>query len=514
MGRILIFLVLLLALASPAAAEGGAEGVELSEGLRARLIDPGQLGVGWGDSDALRLFVEFVPRDEAGGFLSPLQLDARTLDPLRDPPDALPTRPAPSDGLSIQALWGQLPRELGTVQCELVHWSWFHMDGILLYSIDLRTPHGGEVRVRWDALDGGQSQIWDGELPLHESGAEHGAWNVHLPRVRWERPDGSRLYLGLVDVDARARFQDGQLRVSFAPGEVRQPWTLALVMASSEAGFHYRSGQALRLLPDSRKTSNNIDTTMRAMPAICHLCRQATAEATSLRIWPQGDSEIGLELLLTGLTGHGRLDGEAAVLAGFPMARWWIGDQGADRALYVMQRSNPAAERLMEAAGATGRVEAEIRLDTGILLPEPSADLDPDLRQQRQVAHTEKVLPQHLSHELLEAWPNPFREHTSIRVKVPETIGEAFQFENGAPPGVDLMAAPPFGETPSVRIKVYNVSGKLVRILEERPAAQGILQVDWDGTNLSGRPVAAGAYYISVEMGEYKVTRRVLRLRS
>ena len=37
--------------------------------------------------------------------------------------------------------------------------------------------------------------------------------------------------------------------------------------------------------------------------------------------------------------------------------------------------------------------------------------------------------------------------------------------------------------------------------------------VTWDGTDEQGMPVAAGAYYVNVEMGEFRVTRRVLRLK-
>ena len=519
--RVLIFLVLMglaqLGQPLPTARAQEVDGeIALPEGLRAHLLGAGQLGVGWDDSDALRLFMEFMPRDEAGRFGAPLTLDPLRLRKLRAPAEALSTRPMPNEDLEVRAVWAELPRRAGTIQSELIHWTWFHMDGLLLYSVQIQSPRGGELRLRWDALDGGRGEIWDGELPLHESSVEGGAWTVHLPRLRWDRPDGSHLYVGLVDIDARARFESGQLRVEFGPGEAALPWTLALVVASSEAAFRYRSAQALRLLPSQDNTSRNIDVIAdsRPMPAICYLCLQAEASETRLRIWAEDDSDIGMELHAVDLSGHGRVDGEAVVLGGFPMARWWVEGEERDRARYRLPRDNPTAQLLMEIAAATGHVEGEIRLDTGIELPAPRVEIDPALREQRQMELAEKVLPQHLSPDLLETWPNPFQERTSVRVTVPTTIAEAFQFPEGAPSGVDLMAAPPFGERPTVRVKVYNVSGKLVRILEEVPAAQGILQVDWDGTNLSGRPVAAGAYYISVEMGEYKVTRRVLRLRS
>ena len=42
--------------------------IDLPEGLHAQLLGPTQLGLGWDESDALRLYVEFIPRDEAGRF--------------------------------------------------------------------------------------------------------------------------------------------------------------------------------------------------------------------------------------------------------------------------------------------------------------------------------------------------------------------------------------------------------------------------------------------------------------
>lgn len=491
--------------------------LELPDGLHAELVSPGQLRIGWDDGVAARLFVDFAPRREDGRFDPPVALESRNLDEMRAAPaEELPTRPQAGDALEEGVIAARLPGDLGEVQTEMVHWGWVHVDGLLLCSFRVLSPRGGELRLHWDTLRGGHRETWNGELPLHEDAGERGARTVRLERARWERADGGRLYLGLIDLDSRARARGGRLEVEVAPEDEARVWTLALVVASSEASFRYRSGQALRMKHSESEPSKISDMTQGrlVMPPICYLCRSAGAEAVGLRIRSLGSEEIELDLRVRGLEGHGRLDGEAVVLGGFPMARWWTGNEGADRAQYRLPRENPAAGLLIEAAAATGHVEGEIRLDTGVALPLPTAELDPALRRERQEELAEKLLPQHLSPELLEAWPNPFQDRTSIRVRIPETVGEAFQFPEGAPQGVDLLAAPPFGESPSIRIKVYNVSGKLVRVLEERPEARGILQVDWDGTNLSGHPVAAGAYYVSVEMGEYKVTHRVLRLRS
>ena len=51
-------------------------------------------------------------------------------------------------------------------------------------------------------------------------------------------------------------------------------------------------------------------------------------------------------------------------------------------------------------------------------------------------------------------------------------------------------------------------------VLDERPREPGRFAVHWDGTDVQGRPVAAGAYYVNVEMNEWSVTKRVLRIRN
>jgi len=65
-----------------------------------------------------------------------------------------------------------------------------------------------------------------------------------------------------------------------------------------------------------------------------------------------------------------------------------------------------------------------------------------------------------------------------------------------------------------VQVKVYNVSGQLVNVLDQSPRTAGRFTVSWNGQDLQGRPVASGAYYIHVAMEEWSVTRRVLLLRN
>ncbi|HMB68178.1 MAG TPA: FlgD immunoglobulin-like domain containing protein, partial [bacterium] len=86
------------------------------------------------------------------------------------------------------------------------------------------------------------------------------------------------------------------------------------------------------------------------------------------------------------------------------------------------------------------------------------------------------------------ARPNPFRDHTVL--------------------GFSLPAAA------SVRLAVYDVSGRLVRsLLEDASLAAGPHQVEWDGSDGSGRLATPGMYYYRLESRQGSASRRVLLLR-
>jgi len=71
------------------------------------------------------------------------------------------------------------------------------------------------------------------------------------------------------------------------------------------------------------------------------------------------------------------------------------------------------------------------------------------------------------------ASPNPFNPRTSISYKV----------EAG---GI-------------VSIRIFSVTGRLVRSLLEGPANAGVHEVRWDGRDDGGRPVPSGTYFVRVE---------------
>jgi hypothetical protein len=84
-------------------------------------------------------------------------------------------------------------------------------------------------------------------------------------------------------------------------------------------------------------------------------------------------------------------------------------------------------------------------------------------------------------------WPNPFEGVTRITYSVP----------GGA----------------HVSLKVYDLSGRLVRALvdEQTPGSSG--SVAWDGTDSSGRRVRDGVYFCKFRSSEFSATRKMVLLR-
>ena len=87
----------------------------------------------------------------------------------------------------------------------------------------------------------------------------------------------------------------------------------------------------------------------------------------------------------------------------------------------------------------------------------------------------------------LSAMPNPFRAGTEVRFHLP-------------------------GES-TIRLAVYDVTGRSVRELVNGPFDAGPHTVSWDGMDESGRPVAGGVYFVELVMGETHETRRLVRVR-
>jgi hypothetical protein len=98
--------------------------------------------------------------------------------------------------------------------------------------------------------------------------------------------------------------------------------------------------------------------------------------------------------------------------------------------------------------------------------------------------HQEKVI---RSCTLEQNYPNPFNPLTTITFTLPGR-------EN-------------------VRLDVFNLTGKKVKVLEHGQMAAGTHQVQWDGRNDSGKMLGSGVYFYRLKAGDFVQTRRMLLLK-
>ncbi|TPW18025.1 MAG: hypothetical protein FD129_143 [bacterium] len=89
--------------------------------------------------------------------------------------------------------------------------------------------------------------------------------------------------------------------------------------------------------------------------------------------------------------------------------------------------------------------------------------------------------------------PNPFNPVTTIDWRIERT-----------PQGRDLLP---------VRLEVFTPTGRLVRVLVDRPLPVGDYQVIWDGTDQEGRKVSSGVYYYRMISPETVENRKMVLVR-
>ena len=83
--------------------------------------------------------------------------------------------------------------------------------------------------------------------------------------------------------------------------------------------------------------------------------------------------------------------------------------------------------------------------------------------------------------------PNPFNPRVNIR----------FELQGSGP----------------VRLEVYDLSGRLVKVLAVRQGAAGSQVVQWDGRDAQGREAASGVYMMRLQEGDVVDVRRAALLR-
>lgn len=119
-----------------------------------------------------------------------------------------------------------------------------------------------------------------------------------------------------------------------------------------------------------------------------------------------------------------------------------------------------------------------------------------------------------LAPRLLENYPNPFKDHVSMRFRVPATVEEGFVWEKDEEPLLAPTDPIPYtSPTPRVTLKVYNVAGHEVATVFDEMCGPGERAASWNGCDITGRPVAAGTYFCKLQIDHWSVTKRVALIR-
>ncbi len=414
---------------------------------------------------------------------------------------------------------GTPPASLGaSLESELYHWRYYHVDGIAFWNarVDASTD---ALLINVDGRD--WTWVQQRVVPHVSVGkAKAQTLSIGLRRFEADAAHPDRLYLGLLRLDgAPATVRGTEIR-----WKGQHDWPLAILVASTEKELFFLAGQAQWTYEQVKRGRPSTW----AAPPLCARCRDPRIGRMSLE-WTRSEDSLRLST-------HFEATPEVELIAaeGLRLEGYGLGDalvaEGERGATYELSLDDPRAEEIAGAA-AEESIDARVQMATGKTVIPQRVDsvLDQGARSwlaERGRATTsmadgetdttddlEDELPDHLSPLLLQSWPNPFRDRTTIDVTVPRTMAEAFELTDPLRKHVDPDQAPPFGVNPLVRVRVYNVSGQLIRLLSEEPRGPGRYSIGWDGKDLQGRPVAAGAYYVNVEMGDYNVTQRVLRLR-
>ena len=158
-------------------------------------------------------------------------------------------------------------------------------------------------------------------------------------------------------------------------------------------------------------------------------------------------------------------------------------------------------------------VAGDVRLEPAVETVSPVTGEGEDSAPGEEGRNREPLM---LSPDLLDGFPNPFRERITIEFSVPSTLGETFDWErvDRVPAGWDKASPMVWsGGQPSLSVKIYGVNGQELVSLREGSFGPGQYTVSWDGVDATGRQVASGTYFCKLQLDEFSVTRRLVFLR-
>lgn len=87
--------------------------------------------------------------------------------------------------------------------------------------------------------------------------------------------------------------------------------------------------------------------------------------------------------------------------------------------------------------------------------------------------------------------PNPTVRNATIRYVIPGSVGAGL----------------------AASVRVFDIAGRLVRVLAAGPHTPGAHTVSWDGRNSAGARLGAGVFFVELAAGSNRSVRRVILLR-
>jgi hypothetical protein len=109
------------------------------------------------------------------------------------------------------------------------------------------------------------------------------------------------------------------------------------------------------------------------------------------------------------------------------------------------------------------------------------------------------------SYALFQNYPNPFGKSTNIVFTVPGTRTYSIG-ENGERNTVSA-------EKKKVNLRVYDVTGRLVKRIIDGERNAGYYSIEWSGRDHHGREVSSGIYFYSLRVGENSSVRKMVLMK-
>ncbi len=165
----------------------------------------------------------------------------------------------------------------------------------------------------------------------------------------------------------------------------------------------------------------------------------------------------------------------------------WISSYDGNSWTTTNQNLTGQAVGLSENVGTTANAKMVYR-DTGVSpykILTTSDNLEP-IPSKRSAGNDDESLPANVPSEfaLLQNYPNPFNPTTTISYKLPVPA--------------------------QVKLIVYDLNGKEIKVLVNAYQNEGIQQVRWNGRDASEQVVASGIYFYKLIAGDYVQTRKLM----